>query len=253
MPQERPAHRLENARRNVAGPGPQEHAVGELQRSGRRLGTVGMIWSCRVASAVQIAQLISDNGLTADLTLIHLLDQLADRFELGPIGGLGPFEQDGFGGRDDGPGSLEPAQGEFPVDLVPRRRRHRREPAPETPARAARAPSGPRKRAPRCPPRSRGGHSGHKAAREAGGPHSNETSVLAGRSGISSAIAAVVGPRPRGYCSVAHTGRFKQLGAPGSSVDHIGDHPFVVRDQLQELVLNVHGQKRRVPARSIVV
>ena len=53
--------------------------------------------------------------------LVHLFDQLADGFEFGPVRGLGPFEQDGFGGRDDRAGSFEAAEGEFPIDLVPRR------------------------------------------------------------------------------------------------------------------------------------
>ena len=50
---------------------------------------------------------------------IHFFDQLADGFELRAVGGLGPFEQHRFRGRDDGAGPFEAAEGEFPVDLVP--------------------------------------------------------------------------------------------------------------------------------------
>ena len=38
-----------------------------------------------------------------------VLIKLADGLELGSVGGLGPLEEHGLGGRDDGPGPFKPA------------------------------------------------------------------------------------------------------------------------------------------------
>ena len=59
-------------------------------------------------------------------------------------------------------------------------------------------------------------------------------------------MAAVVGPRPRGYCSVAQVGRFRS--SRRGSTRRLGDDSLVVRNQVQELVLHVHRQERGVTA-----
>ena len=155
---------------------------------------------------------------------------------------LGPLEQDGLGGRDDGPGVFQPAEGELPVDLVPGGHGVGRDLDAEAQVEQFEGRLGDADVGLDPGERHVADVAGRRAARGAGGPRSSGRSSWRAGRGSARRSRRPSGPGPCGYCSVAQTG-IPRARAPRIRADRVGDHRLAVRDQRQELLLEVHDQQ----------
>ena len=106
MAEQRQTHGGKHARMDVARTGAEQDATGRIERSGGFGRIVGKVHG--------------EGSLFRGCRRHKRFNKVADDFETRVVRAADPLEEDRLGRGDDRAGEFEAAQGEFPVDVLPR-------------------------------------------------------------------------------------------------------------------------------------